>query len=172
MVKLNSTVSHPADGVVVSYHDYRMAIPAKPAKNIHYLILVFFVEISGRLVRQDDLRVVDQRPGDADPLLLPAGKLPRQVIQPLSQSDSRQSLARFGFVCHRMVVLGQHDVLDRIEVRNKMELLEYQTYLFPPELGQLASAKAGDVGPVNQNLTGSWMIQAPQQIHQSRFAGP
>src|SRR5215831_7926225 len=94
------------------------------------------------------------------------------MIQPFSQSDSRQSLARFGFVCHRVVVLGQHDVLDRSEVWNKMELLEYQTYFFPPELGQVASAKAGDVGPVNQNLTGSWMIETAEHIHQRGLAGP
>ena len=39
------------------------------------------VERAGRLVGQQDQRVVDQRPRDADALLLPAGELHRAVVE-------------------------------------------------------------------------------------------
>ena len=48
------------------------------------------VEVARRLVAHQDRRVVDQRPGDGDALLLAAGKLARMVVQPVAQADAAE----------------------------------------------------------------------------------
>ena len=45
------------------------------------------VEISGGLVRDDDVRVGDDRAGDGDPLLLTAGELRRQMPRAIRKSN-------------------------------------------------------------------------------------
>ena len=50
------------------------------------------VELAGRLVGQDQDRLLDQRPGDRHPLLLAAGELVRPVVEPVAQADLRQQV--------------------------------------------------------------------------------
>ena len=45
------------------------------------------IEVAGRFVGKDHLRVVDERAGDGDPLLLTSGQLIRPVIEPLAEAD-------------------------------------------------------------------------------------
>jgi hypothetical protein len=49
--------------------------------------LVDGVEVAGRLVGEDEGRLIDQGAGDADSLLLAAGELARTVIEALAQAD-------------------------------------------------------------------------------------
>ncbi len=49
------------------------------------------VQCAGRLVRQDNFAAVDQRTGDADALLLAAGKLAGLVILASLQAPNRAS---------------------------------------------------------------------------------
>ena len=53
------------------------------------------IEVAGRLVGQDQRRVVDQRTADRHPLLLSAGHLRRLVIGPIGQAHAIQA-ARLG----------------------------------------------------------------------------
>ncbi len=50
------------------------------------------VELAGRLVGQQQARMVDQRPGDGHPLLLPAGHLVGSMVGALSQTDQVEHL--------------------------------------------------------------------------------
>jgi hypothetical protein len=52
------------------------------------------VEVAGRLVGQDDLRLVDQGPGDGDALLLAARELGRLVVGSIGQADEAERLER------------------------------------------------------------------------------
>ena len=52
------------------------------------------VEIAGRLVGQDQFRLVDQGAGDGDALLLSAGKLAGMMVAPVAQADFLQRLRR------------------------------------------------------------------------------
>ncbi len=60
----------------------------------------FGIERGGRLVGQHQLRVVGQRPGDRNPLALPAGQRPRPVVDPGAEPEPFQHrhppLAHFG----------------------------------------------------------------------------
>ena len=52
------------------------------------------VEVAGRFVGEDELGPVGQRPGDGDALLLPGGKLARQVVQLRFQPDALEQCPR------------------------------------------------------------------------------
>ena len=59
--------------------------------------LIALVEVSGGLVAQQDLRAVDDGPGDGDPLLLTTGELVREaLLLALEARPSRASRARAG----------------------------------------------------------------------------
>jgi hypothetical protein len=51
-----------------------------------------------------------------------------------------------------------------------LERLKDKTNRFIAQLGQLSVIQTGDIGTGNAQRTGSWAIQAAQQVHQSRFA--
>jgi hypothetical protein len=59
-------------------------------KQPHDLLPGLGVELTGGLVGQQDLRAARQRPGDRDPLLLPAGQLTRSLLRVLTQADDVQ----------------------------------------------------------------------------------
>src|SRR6185369_2676210 len=77
----NMTVAHtndPGTGFrgfgVVRDHNYRLAQSlVQFLEHIENDLRVFSVEIAGRFVRQDYRRIVDDRAGESDPLLLAAG---------------------------------------------------------------------------------------------------
>ena len=48
------------------------------------------VQSPGRLVRKNEQRIVDESPGDRDPLLLAAGKLSLRVIAPVTETNRIQ----------------------------------------------------------------------------------
>ena len=62
-------------------------------KIVHHLDARAGVEVAGRLVGQQDRRVVDERPRDGHALLLAAGQLVRVMVRPLLQADRRRGLA-------------------------------------------------------------------------------
>src|SRR5262245_46097866 len=106
-VGLDTAVAKPdhaagplGDVVLVRHHDDRLAGPVHLLKHLHDLVAGARVEIAGRLIGEDYVRVVHQAAGDGDPLLLAAGKLHRAMIQPVAQADQfRQADAAIaGFV--------------------------------------------------------------------------
>ena len=84
------------------------------------------VELAGRLVGQDQDRLLDQRPGDRHPLLLAAGELIGAVIEAIAQADLGQQLDG------PLPLLGRHapgqerdqHVLERRQVADQVERLE------------------------------------------------
>ena len=68
-----------------------MIVLFRPVRSSHEQVEDFVgdfgVEVAGRLVGDDQRRVGDDGPGDADPLLLPAGELPGPVAHAIRQAD-------------------------------------------------------------------------------------
>jgi hypothetical protein len=63
-------------------------------------------------------------------LLLAAGKLRRKMRQALSQSHAMQRISGLLLVGDAVEVLRKHNVLDRVQVRHQMKLLENEAHLF------------------------------------------
>ena len=64
---------------------------------VHDLVAVTPVQLPGRFVRQDDLRLVDQGPGHRHPLAFASGKAVGGMVEPVSQfTFSRAATIRAG----------------------------------------------------------------------------
>ena len=76
---------------IVRHHQQRhvqlLIQPLQQPQNLHRRVIV---QVSRRLVGHDDLGVRHDRPGDADALLLAAGKLPRVMLGPVRQVHGLQ----------------------------------------------------------------------------------
>ena len=59
----------------------------QPGQNIEDVMGRARVEVAGRLVGDEQGRVVGQRPGDRDPLLLSAGDLRGETVSEVRRSD-------------------------------------------------------------------------------------
>src|SRR5579862_8362149 len=71
-------------------HDSQPAPVPQTLKHLHYFDTRSAVEVTGRLVRHQNRRLVQQCAGDCHPLLLPAGELVRMVIGTVGDSDKFQ----------------------------------------------------------------------------------
>ncbi len=142
------------------------------AEQAQHQFFVYRVEITRGLIRQNDFRIIDERPGNADALLLAARELRRQVIGPVTQTHAGKRVNRFFLVGHAVEVLRQHHVLNRRQKRNKVKLLKDESNLFCSHAVQLAGGNARDTLPVKPDFTGRGPVEAANQIHQRRFARP
>src|SRR5687768_994244 len=70
---------------LVGHHDDGLPLVVQGLEDPHDLLAGGAVEVAGRLVGQQDGRLVHQRPRDRDPLPLAAGELVGPVIHPVSQ---------------------------------------------------------------------------------------
>src|SRR5262249_51742568 len=131
MVELDDAAAHRVDdALVVGGHDDRRAGAVDAVEQPHDADGRRGVEVSRRLVGEEDQRAVYERPGDRDPLLLAAGQLLGEVVGLLAQTNEVENLRH----------LRTHDVLrsaDHLERernvlvhglgRQQLEVLEHAT---------------------------------------------
>ena len=75
------------DAGVVRGHDHGGAAGVDAGEQLHDAGARGGVEVSGRLVGEQDLRLVDDGAGDRDALLLTAGELVREGAAPSGEAD-------------------------------------------------------------------------------------
>src|SRR5690625_2062277 len=96
-------------------------------KKIHNPFRSNLIEISRRLIGENYLRTVHQRPRNGNPLHFTSGKLCRQVVDPLPESDARQKIAR-SFSCRTKRQTGDarrhQNIVERFEFRNQIKGLK------------------------------------------------
>ena len=83
---------------VVRDHDDRAPVLVKLVEVAHHLLTCIAVEIARRLIGQDDLRIVGERPRERDTLLLPLTHFRRTVIGSIGQADTVEHLHRTLFL--------------------------------------------------------------------------
>src|SRR5579884_276693 len=93
----------------------------------------------------------------------------RQMIRAFAQSHALQGFQRFLLVGHAVEVLRKHDIFQRRQIRNEVELLEHETDLFRPDAVQFRSRHRGHVLVVQPNLASGGAIKTANQIHQRGF---
>ena len=129
----------------------------------------------GRLVGEDEARRVDERAGDRDALLLPAGELHRPVMRAVGEADAPERLPRLlapGAQVDAGIDHRQRDVAQRVHARQQVELLEDEADFAVPERREPVRIQALDRGPGEAIGAGGGAIEAADQVHQGRFAGP
>lgn len=80
VMQADDPLAAAGDAGVVRHHQDRPPVPRQFVEQRQHLLAGLAVERAGGLVSQNDERVVDQRAGDADALLLAAGELGGAMI--------------------------------------------------------------------------------------------
>jgi len=132
---------------------------------------VSFVEIAGRLVGKNDLRLIDQRARDGHALLLAAGKLRGEMRQSVAHAHALQRFFGLLFVRDAMEILCEHHVFHGSEIRHEVKLLEDEPHFFRAVSNQLVLAKFRKINAVNNDMSRSERIQAAKNVDQRGFPG-
>src|SRR5208337_5650772 len=161
------------DLLVVSHDDNSLSLPMEVNKNVQDLEAGLPVEVPRGLITEEDLRVIDKRPGNRDPLLLPARELVGPVgthvmVDPDCSEHLRSPPGGIPFF-----VLQDEGVLHVLvcgKEGDQVELLEDIPDGVAAQVGPLEVRHFGHVLPVYQELAGCRYIQDAQLVHYRRFS--
>ena len=141
-------VRHGRRACVVRHHDDRLAVLVdRAAEELEDLPARGRVEVAGRLVREQHRRLRDERAGNRDALLLPAGELGRAVRQPVAETHVGDELVEPAVL--RLLARDrqrERDVLLRVKHRQQVEELEDEADVLTPQLRQVVVAERRDLG--------------------------
>ena len=116
------------DVVVVGDEQDRLAARVQAAEQLEHLVAALGVERTGRLVGQQQRRLVGQGAGDGQPLALAAGQRRRATALALSPRPSRSSRSRArvsaGLRLRPAMTAGSDHVLERGHALEQVEELE------------------------------------------------
>ena len=158
-MQFDPTIRQSRNHRIVGYHDDRAPLLVKFAQQAKYDFFVLGIEIAGGLVSEHNLRIIDERPRDANPLLFATRHLRWQMMCTFFQTHAFKSLKRFLLVRHAMKILREHHIFESGEEGNQVKLLEHKTYLFRTHAIQLSRRKVGDVLAIQPDFAGCGTIQ-------------
>ena len=154
-------------GVVGDEHERRAARPIDPEQEVDDVPPGRAVEVPRRLVRQQQRRIVRQRPRDGDPLLLTAGELRRIVVPPAREADFLQQRARPRRRARHPGDLHRHqDVLERRQRREQVEELEDEPDPLAAQRRERVLPQPGDIGAADQDPPGGRGVETGDQAEQ------
>ena len=128
------------------------------------------VEVTGRLVGEQDLRPVRERARHRDTLLLAPGELGGVVVAAIREPDALEQLER---PAARLLAaqLERHlDVLPRRERRDQVEGLEHEADLLGAHAGALVLRERREVLAVQHHAASRRPVEAGQQAEQRALA--
>ncbi len=127
-----------------------------------------------RFVRQEDLRVSDQGPGDGYPLFLSAGNLIGVLLEDGGNAQGFRQRGEF-FHHHRIFFLGEHQREQGVvfvgEGIQEVEVLEDKAKVAAAEGRQFLAADLCEIAAVEQHLAGGWPVKGGEYVQQGGFAG-
>ncbi len=163
-------------GVVGHHDDGDAVLGIELLEHLEHLFAGPRIQVAGGLVGKEHRRVVDQRSGDGDPLLLTAGELRGLVVQPVGQPHPAKHLRGppsgltvtqvFGGIRKR-----HGHVLDGAGPGQQIETLEDKSQFTVAHQGPLVGGELGDLLSLQPVLAGGWSVQAAQDVHQRGFSG-
>src|SRR6266511_3657067 len=154
--------------LVGDQHD-RLAGPEQLLEQSHDLFAGGRVEVAGRLVGEQDRRLVHEGAGDRDALALAARQLVRLVVHAVAQAHAFEGPRGLGAPLpgrHPGVDQRQLHVVERVGAREEVELLEDEPDLFVPDARQFVVRQIAHLLAVEPVLAGSGRVEAPDQVHE------
>ncbi len=121
------------------------------------------IQLTGRLVGQDQLGPLEDRAGNRDPLLLAAGKLVWAMVEPPPQPHVFQEL---NGPCAEVApdaprhVRNEH-VVDRRQVGQQIEALKDEADFLPSVLVPLRRREFLQSPAAHHDLPAAWLIETP-----------
>ena len=160
------------DAVVVGGHDHRRAGRVDAVEELHDADRRRRVEVSGRLVGQQDRRAVHEGAGDGDALLLTTGELVRAALLLAVQADHLQDLGHGGLddVARAADHLErERDVLvDRLVGKQAVVLEDHADRA--AQRRDLPAGQAGQVAAGNVDLAARRALLAQREPQERRLA--
>ena len=153
-------------------HDDQFAHGGDLPEDFQDLGACFRVQGACGLVGQDDVGVVDQGPGDGDPLFLSPGELAGLLADLVSQAHFFQDLPGSLlplFLAGAAEGHGDGDVIQNAEVGDEVEALEDEADAVPAVVVQFLFAVLVDVLSVEADLSQIVSVQASQEVHEGGF---
>ena len=129
--------------------------------------------LPGRLVRQDQRRVVHDGPGDRRALHLAARQLGRAMVQPMREADLARALPgpRGRFVARPAgQEQRQRDVLDQVQGREQVEELEDEAEPLAAHPREPIVGQRVEPLPVEGDRAGGWAIHRAADVQQRGLA--
>src|SRR5690606_4187955 len=127
------------------------------------------------LFRSEDLRLGDEGPGDAHPLLLPTGELVGPLPHMPREADELERRGHPGLPLRRVELeqpQGDLDVLRRRQHRDEPEGLEDVADPGPPDLEDLLLGQRGQLPPVaEEHASARRPVEPAEQVEESRLPG-
>ena len=115
---------------LVRHHDDGLACPVELREYLHDAPRGIVVEVRGRLVGEEYLRLVRDRAHDGNSLLLASAKLAREIVQARAKARAPEGGGR-PRIRFPLAEIGheerERDVLERREFGKKRVVLEYET---------------------------------------------
>ncbi len=126
------------------------------------------IDIAGRLVGQQDRRVMDQGASDGDALLLTARQLIGMVLLPGAEAKLFESPSRAVETALHLSGIEERecDILDRGGAGQQIEALEYEADALAANAGKVGFGQGGGVDAFQQITPAGRLIEAAQDIHQ------
>ena len=155
--------------------EYRLPLAVAAAKQAQHHRGVGAVEVSGRLVGEQDAGTVRERPGERHPLLLATGKLGRGRVRLCRKTKlAKQFLAPGaglppGGSAHQR---GQLYVVRHGHVRYQVEKLEDETDVPAAKHRPACLAELVHTLAVKPDLPASGRLQAAQEMQEGGLARP
>ena len=151
------------------------AAVAQAAHHVQQALGLGRLQGRGRLVEDEDLRLVQQRPGDLDQLLLAEPQRGQRAVEVDVEPDRLEH--RLRLAAHRAAVEGdaggprlaaEEEVLEHVQVREEGQLLRDDR---DTVFGRLAGVGEGDRLSFEHQLTLVGFGAADQHLDQGRLAG-
>src|SRR3989441_2105111 len=159
---------------IVTHHDDRLAVLERQRlEEVRDHARVGGVEVAGRLVRENQRRIVGERERDGDALLLAAAQLLGQLLPFRFEADETKQRLRTRLTRRFRDARHHHrqlEVLDRGDARNQIEELKHEPDAVQPMLLESALVHDAQVLSLDQNLPRRRPIDAAEQIEQRRLA--
>src|SRR3989441_5535379 len=161
---------------VVGDNDYGLLeISVQSLEEIQDFLAGLGVELSGRLVCQEQGWIVRQGDCDGDPLLLAAAQLVRPMTRPLGEADEIEEFLRPSLPCRGVFGGEAHwqlDVLLGGERWDEVEELENEARLSQSIADELSVAQVDQGGAVHLDSTRGRAADSPKDIQERRLAAP
>ena len=169
---MNGTIGIAGIAGVVGHHADGGAAAMQFAKQIHDLLAILRIEVSSRLIGEQNGRIAGQSAGHRDALLLTAGELRRVVLDAVRHADALQRFMNLLLALRRAhAAIGERelDVFVDIQIADEVEGLENEADLAVADARALGELEALDGLAVEDLSSGGGRVEETQDGQQRRF---
>ena len=160
--------------LVVRGHDHGAAEVVQLSEELQDPGAGVAVDISGRLVGEQDPRLVGDRPRHRDALLLTTREVPGPLVQLVLEADQLQGVRRVTarVVDPRMTQLQrQQDVLEGGQMGKQLVVLEDAPHT-PPNFRRLPAVQTVHGHAIHEDFSRLWAHHAEEHSEEGRLAHP